>query len=445
MSVEDRLRTAARARANLVTDDPPARPARPRADPAAGRAPGPRRWVAWAAPAAAAALVVALAVTLVSIRQAGNESSAPSVRRRASAAIVPRSPRCRSTTPPSRPSPRSTTRRRSNQSSWSWARPAAAAALSTVAPAQRAVVRRRDRRGERPAFIVAAEPYPGPGRCLLGARQLPGTCPHRPRPSARRARLTKLPIPGEPAGTQVDGVALSPDGTELAIMFQPDVWSGNRSRASSTLSIYSVATGQALRTWTQQTKALPGRLRLVLGPGTPTASITWLSDGQTLAFDDGVYSTPGAQPNPALAQLDRDLQRVKLRTINTDRPSGDLLADSKVVFTSARLHACDTMQLTARREDGLSAALRTATSPSSSSAFDPKITEYSVATGKSRPGLPLPGLVQLRLRRCPVDERRWIHDRRRGVRPGRGDGRRPFETRRYVDDGLISKTGSSSR
>ena len=41
------------------------------------------------------------------------------------------------------------------------------------------------------------------------------------------ATVTKLPVPGEPSGSQVDGVAVSPDGTRLAIMFQPDVWSGN--------------------------------------------------------------------------------------------------------------------------------------------------------------------------------------------------------------------------
>ncbi len=78
MSVEDRLRTAAGARANLVTAIRPLElPAR---EPIRLRpAPGPRRWVAWAAPAAAAALVVGLAVTLVSIRQAGHQSSAPSV------------------------------------------------------------------------------------------------------------------------------------------------------------------------------------------------------------------------------------------------------------------------------------------------------------------------------------------------------------------------------
>ena len=90
MSVEERLRTAARARANLVNDihplDLPGRePARPRP------APGSRPWVAWAAPAAAAALVVALAMTLVSIRQAaGRQPSAPSVAAgRSDASVVP--------------------------------------------------------------------------------------------------------------------------------------------------------------------------------------------------------------------------------------------------------------------------------------------------------------------------------------------------------------------
>ncbi len=78
MSVEDRLRTADQSQGGPGHRDPPARPARPRADPAAPRT-RPPPLVAWAAPAAAAALVVALAVTLVSIRQARNESSVPVV------------------------------------------------------------------------------------------------------------------------------------------------------------------------------------------------------------------------------------------------------------------------------------------------------------------------------------------------------------------------------
>ena len=91
MSVEDRLRTATRARADLVSDirplDLPARePARLR------RAPGSRRWMAWAAPAAAAALVVALAMTLVSIRQARNESPIAAAAQPGAAAISARRP-----------------------------------------------------------------------------------------------------------------------------------------------------------------------------------------------------------------------------------------------------------------------------------------------------------------------------------------------------------------
>ena len=76
MSVEDRLRTATRARADLVSDirplDLPARePVR------RPRAAGTRRWVSWAAPVTAAAVVVALAVTLVSLRQMHSASTAP--------------------------------------------------------------------------------------------------------------------------------------------------------------------------------------------------------------------------------------------------------------------------------------------------------------------------------------------------------------------------------
>jgi hypothetical protein len=65
--------------------------------------------------------------------------------------------------------------------------------------------------------------------------------------SATPARLTRLPIPVTPSGTGVDGFALSPDGTRLAVALQPD--SNNHPNAPVLLRIYSVATGAVLRSW----------------------------------------------------------------------------------------------------------------------------------------------------------------------------------------------------
>ena len=74
MSVQDRVRTATRARADLVRDirplDLPA--AKPRRLP---RAPRARAWSTWMAPVTAAAVVVALAITTVALREVRNEPS----------------------------------------------------------------------------------------------------------------------------------------------------------------------------------------------------------------------------------------------------------------------------------------------------------------------------------------------------------------------------------
>ena len=75
MSVEDRVRTATRARADLVRDisplDLPA--ANSVRQPRAPRA----RWSTWMAPVTAAAVVVALAVTTVALREVRNGPSVP--------------------------------------------------------------------------------------------------------------------------------------------------------------------------------------------------------------------------------------------------------------------------------------------------------------------------------------------------------------------------------
>jgi len=70
VSIEDRVRAATRARADLVTRHRPLDlPAGSHAG--ARRGQHARRWLGWGTPFAAAALVVALAVVLVVVRQAG--------------------------------------------------------------------------------------------------------------------------------------------------------------------------------------------------------------------------------------------------------------------------------------------------------------------------------------------------------------------------------------
>jgi hypothetical protein len=65
--------------------------------------------------------------------------------------------------------------------------------------------------------------------------------------SAKAAQLTPLPIPGTAAGTNLMGIALSPDGTELAVALQPDGL--NDPSAPTYVWVYSVASGAVLHSW----------------------------------------------------------------------------------------------------------------------------------------------------------------------------------------------------
>jgi hypothetical protein len=362
MSVEDRLRTATRARADLVSDirplDLPARePARLR------RAPGSRRWMAWAAPAAAAALVVALAMTLVSVRQARNESTVPAAAQPGASAISAAGPLPQYYAALNSPFGRGPTPVVVGKTG-------ARAAMSTVRPPKGQSFVGVTGAADDRTFVVAAEAYPAPPGAYSGAPVAWYLL--RVAAVGQAARLTKLAIPGQPAGTQVSGIALAPNGGELAILFQRGVWAGRR--GPLTLSVYSVSTGRALRTWTQQANGARVGFGWYSGQYSNT-SITW-QDGRTLAFDEGVYS------RPASAQLDPSFSDVKIRTLSLSSPGGSLLAASKVVFTS-RNSSCDTLQLTL---DGKSVFCGTSAGSAGgkSSAYDPKIFQYTVATGKSR-------------------------------------------------------------
>jgi hypothetical protein len=373
VSVEDRLRTATRARADLVRDIPPLDlPARkPVRLPRVSRA----RWSAWMAPVTAAAVVVALAITLVSLRAVRNEppvspGSGQSGTSANSAAVVPPKYYAALYDPLG---DGFNAEKDTHPVDLAWG-PSTRTTQPMIAPPPGQTFAGVTAAADGRTFVVAAESFPVPTGLF-------STAPvawylFRIGPGSKAPTLTKLSIPGQPAGTQISGLALSPDGSELAVMFQRGVWTVNKTLSSTagplTLSVYSVSTGKALRTWTQPTNGSPA------GYGWDwdryiNNSITWLADGRTLAFAGGTYSRENAVP-----QIFSD---VKVRTIDLASPGGDLLADSQVVFSSVN-RECDTLQLTA---DGKTVVCGTfASGGKKSSAYDPEILEYSVATGESR-------------------------------------------------------------
>jgi hypothetical protein len=180
------------------------------------------------------------------------------------------------------------------------------------------------------------------------ARLTPGT--------AHQARLTRVPIAASFTHTAIEGLAVSPDGRTLAIMF----WAQLPTKGTpgpETLRTYSLATGQELRTWTEpvsghQSSAVPG--------GDNWVRLSWLGDGRTLAF---AYSALGAQP--------------VVRTVRTNSPGTDLISDSQPVFTVPA--GCYLPLMTS---DGQAVICGAEVSDHGCVKGQPELTAYSVATGK---------------------------------------------------------------
>jgi hypothetical protein len=377
MSVEDRVRAATRARAALVRDvrplDLPAVPARPLRV---------RRRVAWAAPVAAAAAVVALAVWLSAVRHAPNAPAAPA----AVPAVSGMLPEYYAALDdPSGPITQILPGQHQTPVSVRVGDDRTGKLIATVTPPDGQTFAGLTAAADDRTFVVAAERFPvqqfspsaNPVAWYL-VRLSPG--------SAHPVTLTRLPIPGEPAGTQVSAVALAPDGSELAVMFQPNVWLPKTGPLM--IRLYSLATGTPVRTWTVDTKGFPAGFGWYYGRYSNTA-LTWLNGGHTLAVMYGINNSASGPP------FTYGFTNVTIRTVDADSPSGNLLGISKVLFrlpngVGRAGTDCDTVQLTGDGKtvlcgkDGGNSVKR-------STAYAPKFAAYSITTGKSRLLYQLPG------------------------------------------------------
>lgn len=341
MTVEDRIRAATRARVELVRDIRPLEvPGRlPRRGLRAARS---RRLIGWLAPVTAAAVVVALAIALVSVRQARHDGGIPGPVRvtPASAATIPRyavfiSPAL----PAGTPAAATVTDTRSG------------AVLATVRPpAHRAFAGVTGAADDR-TFVVDTVPRTGHPRgthvwYLL--RFTTGT--------GHRAWLTRLPIAGPPDSVQIQGLALSPDGRTLAALFLP----GNAPTDPVTLRTYSLATGHALRTWTDP--AAKAAAELVPNPEN-IAALSWAGE-RTLAFRYPV----GAWPD-------------YVRMLNTASKSSDFVTASRSVLADpGDRHHCASL-LTAT--DGRTVGCGTLGNAAGGCVKEePEFTLWSTATGK---------------------------------------------------------------
>lgn len=121
-------------------------------------------------------------------------------------------------------------------------------------------------------FVLAAQPWP-PGATAEQNSTEPTTffLLHFD-PATGQARLTALPI-SEKRGTQLNGMALSPDGSKLAVILQtqPDP-----SHARE-LQVFTLASGSQ-RQWAWPGRGWIGALDVMGQP------LSWAADGQTLEF-----------------------------------------------------------------------------------------------------------------------------------------------------------------
>lgn len=337
MSIDDRIRAATQAAAATVREirplvppleDSPARPGRPRFWGTGFRRTGFRSTVrGWLIPLAAAVTVIAVAATLVLVRNpprtAGQPGTGPAASRSAGPAA---------TAAPADPEALPgyfVAIQGLDGNPGTDQRPDSAIVgetltgtrIATITPAAGGTfVGVTGAADDRTFVLDSAAIDPG---SLFGPETAPRTWYLlKVRPGATRVTtMTRLSFP-LPSAADVNGIALSPDGTKLAIFYQTAGKSvGFPYSGPFTLGIYSVATGAALRTWTD---ANPSHGSYGYGSDEvpdPNANLTWTSNGQRLAF---VYSNsvgPGAS--------------IYLREVNVAGPGGGLLTDSTMAATIA--------------------------------------------------------------------------------------------------------------
>jgi hypothetical protein len=330
VTVEDRLRAATRARVELVREVRPLEvPDRmPRRW---FRAPRPRRLIGWLVPVTAAAVAVALAIVLVSVRQVRNDAGFPGPAKQSatSAATIPRyyvsvGPGVVGASPAAATVGDIRT---------------SAVVASVSPPAHRMFVGVAGAADDR-TFVLDTVPVSGyrqGSHVWYLLRLAAGT--------GQPAPLKTLPAAGPPLNAEILGFALSPDGRTLAVLFQPGMLDfrgasdvGHAGPAAPlTLRTYSLASGQALRTWT--TPLPQGAGGFITPPGN-IAALSW-TDDRTLAFRYPIGNWPDYVKMLNTAANGSDFIKAS-QSVLAD-PSGRHRCDSLRMATDGRTVVCGTL------------------------------------------------------------------------------------------------------
>jgi hypothetical protein len=343
VSIEDRVRGATRARTDLVTqvrplelpDELRVRARRPRVA---------RRWSGWLIPLTAAVAVIAVAATLVAVRQSRTASQpvtatapgtipryyveldADGVGNTGTGALIVGDDRT-------------------------------GKAIATVKPPHGVRFDSVQGASNDRTFVVEGDSVksgspPDAANAKITwylLRIAPGT--------ARPYELTKLPV-NSPYGLSY---ALSPNGRELAVESQGGVSSGS----GTTLALYSVSSGAKLRTWTTHTN---------IASGPAASTLSWLSDGLRLAFSVVQTSTP--------------VGSLQLRMLDVTGSGTDLIAASRVLLTATLAGPANCWMMRVTPDGGTVvcgtqyAFISGAGSNAGCAQDGPGFTAYSVRTGK---------------------------------------------------------------
>jgi hypothetical protein len=332
MTVEDRLRATTRAindtmRPVRPLNLPPSPESLPSVSP---RSRGERRWPGWLGPLVAAVAVAAVAATLVAIRDIPGAMTKPAGHPAAKPSPTASGP---VTDPEALPTYFVALRYPSDGLVVGETR--TGKRLATVAPPAGATFVGVTGAADDRTFVL--DVMSGPTKPIMQGQHT-WYLLHVTSGTAQPAELTKLPIPAMPSMAEIEGIALSPDGTKLAVLYQP----GPALPATGpfTLRIYSVATGALLHGWTGTDPYHGSYGYGSMSPPDNNRNLSWTADGSRLAF---AYRS-SASPDSSLY----------LRMVDLTRPANDLFADSKVILkiavstkTGKSAIWCDTLGITA--------------------------------------------------------------------------------------------------
>jgi hypothetical protein len=323
--VEETAR-AMRELASTVTEGPPLRLAR-RQGARAARPAGPRRWTLWAVPLAAAVAVIALAVSLVAIKDLPrgrvplkNGSVSPSM----------------AGPPTYYVAPKSTCTRTCKTTSLVVGDTFTGTTLATLQPPQGTTFGAVSGAADDRTFVTDAMGLPASSKTQHVTWYLLKITPG----SSSPARLTRLPIPATPAAAHLESVALSASGRELALTYQlGSQTSGSAPAGTTVLRIYSMSTGRLLHSWSTD-RHVPFGLVDYPPDMQNNNQLSWVDGDTAVAF-----TTSPDIPN-ASEFTTKDLAYATVRVLDVAASGSDLIADSRVVWSTRSIGsnpkpACD--------------------------------------------------------------------------------------------------------